>query len=350
MWIRAVKIFSIAVLMAAAVLGILFDFRTPAGTLTEWGVVAIAVTLASAVVASLIEFMEFRKDLEESRVDESRERERQSLLSEIRGSIQSGSQPLTPLRVLCTIRYVAENEAVLDEHFAAIPGYKAVKRNELLKRVGVARLGEQPFNFEEESPVSSECTLNDPDILAELVQRYRRAGAPIWLPDGGMAIEFRKNGAPSDTPFVSFETISLSHKRPGTVRELRLYDQTLYQDTAIFEWEMSVGSDLVLGIRDLKNTTIKVSADFFLPDRSSDDHPPTLTNLLLYFGNNPTHLLHFPLDRLKAGQRALRRDPRGVRFNWGNEMAKDLFQPLSVQFESHLDEEFFTTNMIRYAK
>jgi hypothetical protein len=339
MIIRIINILSVIILTISAVVGLLFDFKDKEGHLTSWGIVALVITVISGLTAVVTEILEYRTEKEEEKLDEAREDERKKLLSEIQGNIISSNSPLIPFHLFYTLKYLATT-AEIENAVSNSVAIKSIVKTEFLKLIGTASIGGDPFNFEEEAPEKHSCTIKDRTSLDNLIEKQKLLKLPS-------SIEIKIYTADSqELPSIVLKTDYETAFGVGQVKELRIYDEIIYQDTISQQWNLTTSQVKVFGIRDLLRSRIKVKASFFISDRTNDKEYPRFTNLLLYFGNNPINLLSFKLDELLSRQFSGRESEDDGFFKFENELAKQFFQQHVLEFEIKITDEIYN-NQIR---
>lgn len=339
MTIRIINILSVIILTVSAVVGLLFDFKDKESHLTSWGIVALVITVVSGLTTVVTEILEYRTEKEDENIELAREGERKKLLSEIQSNIISSNSPLIPFRLFYTLKYpstAAEVENAVSNSVAI----KSIVKNEFLKFVGTAKIGGDPFNFEEETPEKLNCTIKDKTSLDNLIEKQKLLKLPS-------SIEIEIYTADSkEIPSIVLETDYETAHGVGRVKEARIYDEIIYQDTISQQWKLTTSQVKVFGIRDLLRSRLKVKASFFITDRTNDKDYPRFTNLLLYFVDNPINLLSFQLDELLSGQFSNRESEEGGLFKFENDLAKQFFQQHVLEFEINITDEIYN-NQIR---
>jgi hypothetical protein len=338
---RIINILSIVILTISAVAGLLFDFKDKDGHLTSWGIAALVITTISGLTAIVSQILEFRKEKEEEKLEKVREQERKVVLSEIQSNIISSNSPLIPFRLLYTLKYHAKTSDIEDAVSNSV-AIKSIVKSRLLKLVGTAILSAEPFNSEQESPEKLHCTINDQNSLDNLMGKQKLLKLPNKI-----EIEIYTSDT-HKSPDIIFSTEYETKFGVGKINEVRIYDNIVYQDTISQQWEMTTSQLKVFGIRDLLRSRIKVKASFFISDRTNDKDYPRFTNLLLYFGDNPTNLLSFKLDELLSKQTSGRESENDSFFKFGDDLAKQLFQRQILEFEINITDEIFNNQIKQF--
>lgn len=341
MTIRIINILSIIILTISAVVGFLFDFKDKDGHLTSWGIIALVIIAISGLTAIVSQILEYIKDKEEEKLDEVREQERKKILSEIQSNIVSSNSPLIPFRLLYTLKYFAKTSDIEDAVSNSVT-IKSIVMSKLLKLVGTTRLSAEPFNYEEESPEKLHCTINDKDSLDNLIEKQKLLKLP-----NSVEIEIYTSDT-KGSPDIIFKTNYETKFGVGKIKEVRIYDNIVYQDTISQQWELTTSQLKVFGVRDLLRSRMKVKASFFISDRTNDKDYPRFTNLLLYFGDNPTNLLSFKLDELLSKQTSGRESENGSFFKFENDLAKQLFQRQILEIEINITDEIFNNQIKQF--
>ncbi|MCR4319880.1 MAG: hypothetical protein NUV74_06035 [Candidatus Brocadiaceae bacterium] len=300
----------------------------------------MVITAVSGLTATTTEILEYREEKQKEKLEAAREQERKKILSEIQSNIISSNYPLIPFQLLYTLKYLATTPEIENTMSNSIVN-KSLVKTEYLKLVGTAKLSDEPFNYEEESPNKLHCTIKDTDSLDNLIQKQEL----IKIPDSIKVEIFTEQS--QLTPDIVLKTNSELTKR--TVKELRIYDNTVYQDTIAPHWTLTTSQEKVFGVRDLLRSRIKVRASFFISDRTNDQEYPRFTNFLLYFGDNPTNLLSFTLDELLSKQATHREDEGESFFKFENELAKTFFQKLILEFEINITDEIYNNQIRQFA-
>ncbi len=341
MTVRIINILSVIILTISAVVGLLFDFKDKDGNLTQWGIVALIITAVSGLTAIITEILEYKKEKDDDNIETAREQERKKILSEIQSNIISSNYPLIPFRLLYTLKYQSQTAAI-DDAISNSVAVKSIVKTEYLKLVGTTKLSDEPFNYEEESPNKLHCTIKDLDSLDNLIENQKL----LIVPDSIKVEIFTEQSQQAD---ITFKTDAATAPKKRTVKELRIYDNIVYQDTIAPQWKLTTSQVKVFGVRDLLRSKVKVRASFYISDRTTDSEYPRFTNFLLYFGDNPTNLLSFKLDELMAKQSSLREDEGESFFKFENDLAKQFFQKLILEFEIHITDEIFNNQIRQFA-
>jgi hypothetical protein len=336
MTIKLIKVFSVLILTALAVVSLLFDFKEN-GHLNNWGRLALIITSIAGCTAVLIEILEYRKEV----VEEARAQERQEIIAQIKDETTKSNYPLVPFMLFYTLRHTTTN-AVIERTFKDVKGYKSVKKSEFLKRVGTIRLfGNVPYNPEEVEPQESECTLSGKVI--EQIKSHEEQEETIIKSHFNIRVEIY-NPALSENPSITLESSYPAGKRQGTIKEIRLYDNWLYQDTFVIDWELNTKKDRAYGLQDIRNSRLKIQIQFTVLDKINYDFPPSLTNLHLYFGNQPTNVLYFQTKDLKS-QKAFKSNPFGDLNMKMNALAEEIFLSQTLEFETIITDELFNNQI-----
>jgi len=342
MTIKIIEILSVIILTISAIVSLLFDLKDEVGNLTPWGIVTLVILLISSFTAITTEILKHRAEKLKEKIEAVREQERKKVLSEIQSNIISSNSPLFPFRLLYTLKYLSQIPEIEKTISNSVANISKVK-TEYLKLVGTAKLSDEPFNYEEESPNELHCTINDSDSLDKLIENEQL----IKIPDSLKIEIYTKQG--NNKPDIVFNTNSVTAPTKKTVKEIRIYDTKVYQDTIAPQWELTTSKDNVFGIRDLLHSKVKVKASFFISDRAHDSEYPRFTNLLLYFGDHPTNILSFKLDELIERQSTHReRDGESI-LKFGNDLAKQFFQRLILEFEIDITDEIFNNQLHQFA-
>jgi len=301
-------------------------------------------TIAAFTVVIILEITEHMKDRKEKKENEKKEAERQKFLSEIYDSISATNYPITPFRLFFTLKHTV-NEEILDKYFEGINGYKSLKPNKYLKLVSSMSLSDIPYNSEDESPQRSHCRV-DGNIVAELRNELRENVAILKLPTKINVEIYTANS--ESTPEIIFESNYRATEYPDSIREIRLYDDWLYQDTKITDWKIKTSMQRAYGLRDFKNCKIKVVADFFINDRKYDDTLPRFTNLHLFFGSLPINLIYFKKQDLLENQKSFRRNPLDGIMKLEGELANEYFQTLALEFNFNITKDYFMEHTVQF--
>jgi len=339
MTVRIINILSVIILTISAVVGLLFDFKDQDGHLTNWGIIALIITAISGLTAITTEILEHRKEKEDERIENIREQERKKILSDIHSNIISSNSPLIPFRIFYTLKYPSTTTEVENAVTNSI-AIKSEVKTEFLKLVGTAKIGGDPFNFEEETPEKLNCTIKDRASLDNLIEKQKLLKLP-----SSIQIEIYTSDS-EEVASIVFKTDYETKHGVGKVKEVRIYDEIIYQDTFSQQWKLTTSQVKVFGIRDLLRSRLKVKANFFITDRTNDKDYPRFTNFILYFGDNPINLLSFQLDELLLGQFSGRESEEDGLFKFENELARQFFQQHVLEFEIKITDEIFN-NQIR---
>lgn len=339
MTIRIINILSVIILTISAVVGLLFDFKDKDGHLTSWGIVALVITAISGITTIITEILEYKSEKEEEKLDEVREEERKKILTEIQSNIISSNSPLIPFGLFYTLKYPATTSDI-EYAVSNSVATKSIVNSEFLKLVGTARISSEPFNYEEESPENLHCTIKDRKSLDDLLEKQKLLKLPSRIEIEIYTVDSEEQ------PNIVLSTDYETAQGVGKVKEARIYDNIVYQDTISQHWKLTTSQKKVFGIRDLLRSKIKVKASFFIADRTNDKEYPRFTNFLLYFGDNPTNLLSFQLDELITGQSSERENESESIFKFGDELAKQFFQQHVLEFQIVITDEIYN-NQIR---
>jgi hypothetical protein len=340
---RIINIISVVILTISASVGLLFDFKDKDGNLTNWGFVALFITIASGVTTILTEILEHRKEKSDEKIEEIKEKERRKLLSEIKEEIVTSSYPLIPFQLFYTLKHTS-TEKSMDKFFMGINGYKSMKKNEFLKLVGFAKMSDIPYNSEQEEPKESHFVLQG-EKIEEILEREEWEETPIKK-HFSFSIEIFTNPE-SQTPDIVFKSDYLDSKRLKSTTEIRLYDNWLYQDTYVVDWKLHTLKNRIYGLQDLKNARIIVKMQLSLHDKISFEQPPSFTNLQLRFGNNPI-ILYFTAEDLK-NQKAYKSNPFGDLNVKMNGLAEDIFLSQTIEFQTIITEDIFNNQIKQFA-
>lgn len=344
MLIRLLKILTVILITASTIILFAFDPKTN-GKLNQWGIAVLVSTILAGLSTVITEILEHTKAKRQELIEQAKEEERKKLLSNIQDDIARANHPLVPFRLFYTVRHTTRAD-VIERYFKDQKGYKSMKKSEFLDLVGTVKLGSVPYNFEEERPKQSHCTLEG-TVIDSIVVKSDSEETVVKLPTFFSIEIFTKPD--SKTPMVTFEYEPVGAIRKGTVKEIRLYDNWLYQDTRIANWNIKTTKDTVFGLKDLRNARIRITADFFSQDKINDEHPPRFTNLHFYFGNDPTNLLYFDKSDLDANQTSFRRNPMEGLLHLENELAQELFTTLSLRFEITVTDNMYQNQIVQFA-
>lgn len=313
---------------------------------SQYGIYNILFTITAFTVVIILEITEHIKDIKEKRTEERQEAERHRFLIEILGGISSANYPITPFRLFFTLKHTVTDE-FLDEHFKGIKGYKSVKPNKYLKMVSTMSFGDIPFNSEDESPEKSHYTLQG-EIIEKIKKESKQKNPVVKLPSDIKIEIYTPN---SDvTPEIVFESNYMATEQPDSIREIRLYDNSLYQDTKVTDWKIKTTMERAYGLKDFKNCRMKIIADFFIHDRQFDESYPRFINLQLFFGALPVNLIYFKAEDLINNQKTYRRNPLEGIAKLDGELANELFQTLALEFNIKITDEFFANHTIQFNK
>lgn len=313
---------------------------------SQYGFYNILFTILAFTVVIILEITEHLKEKKEKRDDERKESERHRFLVEILGGISATNYPITPFRLFYTIKHSVTDE-LLDEYFKGVKGYKSVKPNKYLKLVSTISLSDIPFNSEDESPVKSHCKIQG-EIIEKIKKESKHKDSVVKLPSDIKIEIYTPN---SDvTPEIVFEADYIYTDQPNNIREIRLYDNYLYQDAKVTTWKIKTAMQRSYGLKDLKNCRIRIVADFFIHDRQFDDSYPRFTNVQLFFGALPVNLIYFNKEDLLNNQKSYRRNPLEGIAELEGDLANEMFQTLALEFNIKITEEFFTSHTIQFNK
>jgi hypothetical protein len=120
---RIIKIVAVSIVTALAVIGLVFDFKTPGGSLNGWGQIALALIILSAITAIFLEAWQYRKERESERLSRAEEEAQRQALSDIKAGIRSIDQPLLPVEFFVTLRIPLGEDAIGED--SALPNFLA---------------------------------------------------------------------------------------------------------------------------------------------------------------------------------------------------------------------------------
>jgi len=325
------KIISIIILTASAVISLLFNFKNIDGTITEWGIVTIIIVLISGIIAILLEILENKEKNRQKKISEFAEKRRIESLEIIQLGINNSRNPLVPFRALFTLKKTYDINFVkkIANHSSSI---KHQIKTEYLKLVGTVKMGEVPFNIEEEAPIDLNYSINDIEYLNHLIETKI-----IIIPSIQIEIipENINESITFEYPSSAFNSLE------NSIKELRIYDNKIYQDFIAPKWKMNAPIGEIFGVKHLLRAKIKVKAVFY----NNSETLPEFTNILLYFSDNPNYILSFTKEQLIESQSSyIQKEEGGIKF--GNDLAKKMFQKHIRIFEITITDEIFN-NQIR---
>lgn len=344
---RIIKIVSILIIAFLAIIGFLFEFKNKDGVLNQWGIIAIIATGIAMFIAIILEIVEYKKEVKQEKIEILKEEAQRKLLAEIQENITSTNYSLVPFRIFYTLRHTTF-EAEIEKYFKDLEGYKSIKKNELLKLTGTFKLGEIYYNPEEEEPEESHCTLTRPELIEEAKRVALNSGETILKIPSDFIIEVYTNGINGE-PEITLEANYEAASKTGAIKELRLYDNWIYQDGVIVNWKVRMKEQKVYGVRDLRNATIKIIADIWNNDKIIDEHAPSFTNLHFYFGENPTTFMFFTKENLQKSLKTYRRNPGEGFIKLEGELANEMFKTLAIDLNIYIDDEIFNNQIRQYA-
>ncbi len=337
MKIKAIKIVSILFLTASAVIGQLFDFKSSAGSISFWGLAAIVIALLLGMFAIIVEYLEFKEQKKQNEILEQNEKNRIKSLAKLQLDINNSNNPLIPFKASFTTKLTTTDSIVKEISEYETTDVEKIIKTKYLKLVGTVKMGDNPYNFEEERPKEISCTTNDIEFINQLLES-KKIRRPI------VEIEIIPENSTKSLTFVypTSEYNELINK----VNELRLYDTTLYQDFRIPKWTMKSSVGAVFGVQNLLRAKIIVKAEYNKYSIPPDNVLPNFTNIILYFGVNPVHILSFTQEQLIEKQSSYIQDEKDSDIKFGNDLAKDFFQKHIKIFEIEVTDEIFN-NQIR---
>lgn len=343
---RIIKIVSILIITLLAIVGYLFDFKNKSGVVTLWGMIAIIATGILMLIAIILEIIDYREKVNQEKLEKLKEEAQKKLLAEIQDNITSTNYSLVPFRLFYTLRHTT-SETEIEKYFNNLQGYKSIKKNEFLKLTGTFRLGEIYYNPEEEEPKESHCTLKSIELIEEAKMIALNSGETILKIPSDFIIEIYTNGL-NDEPEITLEANYGAASKAGAIKELRLYDNWIYQDGVIVNWQIRTKKQKVYGVRDLRNATIKIIADIWNNDKIIDEYSPMFTNIHFYFGENPTTFMFFTKENLQKNLKTYRRNPLEEFLKLEGELANEMFKTLAIDLNIYIDDEIFNNQIRQY--
>ena len=112
---RIIKVVAVVNVTALAVIGLMFGFKTPGGSLNGWGQVALTLMLLSGTTAIFLDIWEYWKEKEGQRLSKQKEEEQKRLLSDIKVGIRNIDLPLLPIDFFITLRVPLGEDGIGDK-------------------------------------------------------------------------------------------------------------------------------------------------------------------------------------------------------------------------------------------
>ena len=339
MTLRIINIISVIVLTASAVIGLLFDFRDETGIITEWGIIVLSITILSGISAIITEILEYREKRKDDLISETKEANRNETLQRIESGIISSNSPLVPFRALITIKSEEKNLDKINEVSSHSKVESSIIKTDYLQLVGAVRMGENPYNMESENPKKWKLTIRDRTYLNELLSNRTLTIWPV------IEVTIKPQFNESDNlikfkyPVDPFNIVS------NTSRELRIYDNHIYQDCLADRWTIKGLENKLFGVQDLLHSKIIVRAFYSKGEMSNPDFTPEFTNIIFYFGSSPNYLLSFTSDQLKEHQIVTNESEEDSFFKLENDLAKEMFQRRIQTFEIEITDEIFNNQL-----
>lgn len=278
------------------------------------------------------EICEARYGSDAARLDEI-----ERLLKNIESHVKTSTSPLLPFSLFYTLRHTTTEDAI-SLAFRHVKGYRSLK-NDLLQLKGTVRLGGSGvYNSIEFSPKHSHCTL-DENQLESLVEGNSGFESVIKNPTK-TTIEFCFPGD-SDAPSLSLEK-AFGDGKPREVKNLELFDDTIFQDAVVTRWEVTNPSRRAWGVADLEGALIRFRIKFMSFDDVNINRPPLLHNLHLYFGRDTPQILFFKSEQLLNP--AVFEDPKPLA-KWDFSGIGMTVRQMIMQYEFSLDETTITNQL-----
>ncbi|MEM7599810.1 MAG: hypothetical protein AAF357_00155 [Verrucomicrobiota bacterium] len=126
--------------------------------------------------------------------------------------------------------------------------------------------------------------------------------------------------------------------KPEDVKNLELFDSTIFQDTFVTTWEVRNPTKRAWGINDLQNARIRLTLEFWSFDKLNFEEPPRFHNLHLYFGRESPHILYFTADQL-GSPRVTDDSSVPIKMDFSS-IGMDA-SPLSMTYEFRIDDEIY---------
>ena len=344
---RIIKIISILTITLLAILGLLFEFKHKNGSLNNWGIIAIIAIGFSTLLAIILELLEYKKETHQEKLDTLKEEAQKKLLLEIQENIKNTNYPIVPFRLFYTLKHTT-TEAEIDKYFSKSAGYKSLRKNDFLKLTGTFKLGEIYYNPEEEEPEESHCNLINQDLIEKAKINALNSEETILKIPSGFLIEIYPNGAIGE-PEIILEANYGAASEIGAIKELRLYDKSIYQDGVIAHWKIKTKNQKVCGIKDLRNSNIRIIVDIWNNDKIIDEYTPIFTNLHFYLGDNPTNFMFFIKENLQANVKTYRRNPAESFLKLEGALANQLFKTFAIDMNIYISDEIFNNQIRQYA-
>ena len=336
MKVKLVKIISIIFLTISAVIGQLFDFKNTEGNINIWGLIALGIAIILGVFSIIVEYLEYRENKKQNLLTKQAEENRLKALEKIQLDINNSNNPIVPFKASFTIKRTLP-KTIIQQIIECPTTEVQIVKNEYLRLVGRASLGDSPYNFEEERPNEVSCNTNDVEVINALVKNndINRPSIEIDI-------------IPKDSnDSIHFEYPPSEHNEQiNKVRELRIYDENVYQDFRVPKWQMKSAIGKTFGIQNILRSKIIVKASYNKSNLPESMLLPDFTNIILYFGENPVHLLSFTKEQLTENQKSVMESEEDSSIKLGNDLAKEMFQVYNKIFEIDITDEMFN-NQIR---
>ena len=220
----------------------------------------------------------------------------ESGLTDIRSDIHGLHYPLLPCSLFCTLKHKCFPEEV-EYAFSDCDGYKKYGPDSVLQPSGSVKMN-SVCNPIEHKAEHSHCTVGNQEKLTEL---EKKSSHVIQKPVS-VTVEFFFGKDKKKAPTL---VLGSGHSTVIDAFNLELYDDVVYQDTAIRGLLSKNASDNIWNIKHLQDALIKVDCDFWhfhLPGYPIRDETmwPTFHNLQLIFGEKSQNLLSFNLNDLSS--------------------------------------------------
>jgi hypothetical protein len=257
------------------------------------------------------------------------------LLEHIESHVQSFNYPLLPFALFYTIRHTTTPDAI-ERAFKNAQGYKSLK-NDFLKLVGTATIGNRIYNSIEFSPNESHCRLGK-QSLEPLIENHSGFGESAIKGPLHTTIEFffPIPGSEPDKPSLVLK--KAFEDKPRGVKSLELFDDVIFQDVFDTGWEVTNPLKRAFGITDLRSARVHFRMKFMSYDDINLQRPPCLHNLHMYFGKSTPHILFFKAQQLE--QPIVMEDPNPVA-HWDFSNIGMTARELLMSYEFHIDDELF---------
>ena len=166
-----ILLISILFLTVSAVIGQFFDFKNTEGTTSKWGFVAVGIALILGLFAIIVEYLEYKEQKKQNKISKANEENRIQSLKKIQLGISNSNNPLVPFRASFTTKTTISEKIVKEISEFHTTNVQVIK-TEYLRLIGTVKMGDSPYNFEEERPNKISCSTKDIELINNAFKRF----------------------------------------------------------------------------------------------------------------------------------------------------------------------------------